>query len=232
MAGPVVMLPYRDDELQREYKNKLQELLSKPRLIDVNAAAENRSTNSSTGAGGRGTSAIAEMIWQQDSSEDLKITPILPTSILEVDAGANFPAIKGITSNSVAVNNAGIYGLGTGFGAGIRAGNTGTGPALKADSLDYYGAQITNSSASRATIIAGNQDADGAEFLAGATGIYEGVERGSTPANPSAGERRLYAKADGWYDLDSAGTEVGPFGTGGGGSGLTHPQVMARVWVL
>jgi hypothetical protein len=46
----------------------------------------------------------------------------------------------------------------------------------------------------------------------------------TTPANPSAGERKLYAKSDGWYDLDSAGTETGPLGAGGGG-GLTQAYV-------
>lgn len=30
----------------------------------------------------------------------------------------------------------------------------------------------------------------------------------STPGNPIAGRRRLYAKTDGWYDLDNAGIEL------------------------
>lgn len=39
-----------------------------------------------------------------------------------------------------------------------------------------------------------------------------GAEQGSTPATPGSGQRKLYAKSDGWYDLDDAGTETGPFG--------------------
>lgn len=52
-----------------------------------------------------------------------------------------------------------------------------------------------------------------------------GVEQVSAPANPSSGERKLYAKSDGWYDLDSTGTETGPLATGapgGGGGGWTQ----------
>lgn len=37
-----------------------------------------------------------------------------------------------------------------------------------------------------------------------------GVEQGSDPATPSSGERKLFAKADGWYDVDDAGTVTGP----------------------
>jgi len=38
------------------------------------------------------------------------------------------------------------------------------------------------------------------------------VEQGSTPATPAAGRRKIYPKADGWYDLDDAGVETGPLG--------------------
>jgi hypothetical protein len=38
------------------------------------------------------------------------------------------------------------------------------------------------------------------------------AEQGSDPTTPSAGERKLYAKSDGWYDEDDAGTVTGPFG--------------------
>lgn len=38
-----------------------------------------------------------------------------------------------------------------------------------------------------------------------------GVEQGSDPATPAAGERKLFAKADGWYEIDDAGTVTGPF---------------------
>jgi len=52
-------------------------------------------------------------------------------------------------------------------------------------------------------------------FIANFSGV-ESVQI-TTPANPAAGRRKLYAKSDGWYGLDSAGVETGPFGTGGGG---------------
>lgn len=35
----------------------------------------------------------------------------------------------------------------------------------------------------------------------------EGAEI-STPSSPDSGYRRLYAKSDGWYDLNSSGTET------------------------
>lgn len=44
-------------------------------------------------------------------------------------------------------------------------------------------------------------------------------DQASTPANPSAGFKRIYAKSDGLYILNSAGVETGPLGTGGGGGG-------------
>lgn len=34
------------------------------------------------------------------------------------------------------------------------------------------------------------------------------VEQAEVPATPAAGHRKIYAKADGWYDLDDAGTET------------------------
>jgi hypothetical protein len=44
------------------------------------------------------------------------------------------------------------------------------------------------------------------------------AEQGSTPANPSAGNRKLYFKTDGkLYKLNSAGTEVEVAGSGGAG---------------
>lgn len=46
-----------------------------------------------------------------------------------------------------------------------------------------------------------------------------GAEQASDPATPAAGNRKFYAKADGWYDIDDAGTVTGPFGIGGGGGG-------------
>jgi hypothetical protein len=45
-----------------------------------------------------------------------------------------------------------------------------------------------------------------------------GAEQGSDPATPAAGQRKLYAKAGGWYDIDDTGAVVGPFGTGSGGA--------------
>ena len=49
-------------------------------------------------------------------------------------------------------------------------------------------------------------------------------EEVTTPANPAAGTRKLYAKTDGWYDLDDAGTETGPLG---GSTGDTLSAVQA-----
>lgn len=47
---------------------------------------------------------------------------------------------------------------------------------------------------------------------------------GSVPATPGTGKRRIYAKTDGFYDVDDAGTEVGPFGaaSGGGPNGISY----------
>ena len=41
----------------------------------------------------------------------------------------------------------------------------------------------------------------------------------AAPGNPSAGLHRIYSKSGGLYYRDSAGTEVGPLGSGGGGGG-------------
>lgn len=49
-----------------------------------------------------------------------------------------------------------------------------------------------------------------------------GAEQGSDPATPSAGQRKLYAKSDGWYDIDDAGAVTGPLGAGSGG-GSSYP---------
>jgi hypothetical protein len=46
-----------------------------------------------------------------------------------------------------------------------------------------------------------------------------GAVQGSNPTTPAAGQRKLYAKADGWYDIDAAGTVTGPLGAGGGTGG-------------
>lgn len=43
-----------------------------------------------------------------------------------------------------------------------------------------------------------------------------GVEQGADPATPAAGTRKLYAKADGWYDEDDTGAVTGPLGAGAG----------------
>lgn len=46
------------------------------------------------------------------------------------------------------------------------------------------------------------------------------ITESATPANPSAGRRKVYFKADGnFYQLNSAGVER-PIGTGGGGGSL------------
>lgn len=40
------------------------------------------------------------------------------------------------------------------------------------------------------------------------------VEQGSTPTTPASGERVLFAKTDGFHDLDSTGAVIGPLGSG------------------
>lgn len=48
-------------------------------------------------------------------------------------------------------------------------------------------------------------------------------EQGSNPASPGSTYERVFAKSDGVYVKNSAGTVTGPFGTGGGGGGgITH----------
>ena len=51
------------------------------------------------------------------------------------------------------------------------------------------------------------------------TDIISATEQGSVPSTPASGSRKLYPKADGFYQLDSTGleTKVGS-GSGGGGS--------------
>lgn len=49
---------------------------------------------------------------------------------------------------------------------------------------------------------------------------YIDLDEGAAPSNPAAGKRRVYAKTDGVYERDDAGTEAGPIGSGGGGSGV------------
>jgi hypothetical protein len=48
---------------------------------------------------------------------------------------------------------------------------------------------------------------------------YIDLDEGAAPATPDAGKRRVYAKTDGVYEKDDAGTEAGPIGSGGGGGG-------------
>ncbi len=56
-------------------------------------------------------------------------------------------------------------------------------------------------------------------------------EQASAPTTPATGFWRVYAKSDGLYIVDDAGTETGPFGTGGGGGSgelvLLDTQVLA-----
>lgn len=61
---------------------------------------------------------------------------------------------------------------------------------------------------------------------------YYAAEQGSTPDNPPSGYRKLYPKSDGWYDLDSGGTETSLGGGGGGAntslSNLNNPTNINR----
>ena len=43
-------------------------------------------------------------------------------------------------------------------------------------------------------------------------------EQATAPTTPASGFWRVYAKSDGLYVVDDAGTETGPFGTGGAGA--------------
>jgi hypothetical protein len=63
--------------------------------------------------------------------------------------------------------------------------------------------------------------ADGTLDIRGLGGLVIDGAEDDAPGPPGAGRRRLYPKADGWYDMDEAGVEVGPFGPGGGGAYLT-----------
>lgn len=54
------------------------------------------------------------------------------------------------------------------------------------------------------------------------------AELASDPANPAAGTRRIYAKADGFYEIDSAGAVVGPLGPLGSGGGGGASIVLTR----
>lgn len=51
-------------------------------------------------------------------------------------------------------------------------------------------------------------------------------ENSSTPTTPDGGYRKLYAKNDGWYDLDSNGTET-QLGSSGSGGGITSGCLVA-----
>lgn len=63
------------------------------------------------------------------------------------------------------------------------------------------------------------------------TGLAESLliaEQAANPATPASGYGRLYAKADGLYFIDDAGTVTGPFGTGGGGAASTSGELLAE----
>jgi hypothetical protein len=51
--------------------------------------------------------------------------------------------------------------------------------------------------------------------------IITSTEQGATPATPAAGKRKLYPKADGFYQLDSTGLET-KVGSGSGSGGATN----------
>ena len=53
------------------------------------------------------------------------------------------------------------------------------------------------------------------------TDIISATEQGSTPATPAGGVRKLYPKADGFYQLDSTGLET-KVGSGSGGGGVVN----------
>lgn len=52
---------------------------------------------------------------------------------------------------------------------------------------------------------------------------FRTLEQASKPAAPSTGTRHLYAKADGWYEQDAAGTEVRLSGAAG-----ANPEVLSN----
>lgn len=51
--------------------------------------------------------------------------------------------------------------------------------------------------------------------------VYIDFDEGSAPATPDAGKRRVYAKTDGVYEKDDAGTEAGPIGSTSGAGDIT-----------
>ncbi len=53
------------------------------------------------------------------------------------------------------------------------------------------------------------------------TDIISATEQVSTPATPASGARKLYSKADGFYQLDSTGLET-KVGSGSGGGGVVN----------
>lgn len=55
------------------------------------------------------------------------------------------------------------------------------------------------------------------------------AELAAKPDTPAAGFWRIYAKADGFYVVDDAGVETGPFGAGGSGASFKGARVRHSV---
>jgi hypothetical protein len=53
-------------------------------------------------------------------------------------------------------------------------------------------------------------------------------EQVSKPSTPASGYSAIYAKTDGLYIIDDAGTETGPFGAGGGGDSVYTAAYASR----
>jgi hypothetical protein len=54
----------------------------------------------------------------------------------------------------------------------------------------------------------------------------------TTPSTPSSDTHKIYAKSDGIYVINSAGTEIGPLGTGGGDENAIHDDESGEIAAL
>lgn len=123
-------------------------------------------------------------------------------------------------------------GSSTNGGANIAGANSNTGTASTGVSGSATGASGAVYGV-LGTVSSSDNSAYGGKFTRTDLGTWADVtEQASDPATPASGKGRYFGKTDGKaYYINDAGT-VYDLTSGGSGSGLTHPEVMARVWVL
>jgi hypothetical protein len=93
--------------------------------------------------------------------------------------------------------------------------NAGTFTSLAATSVTVNGVQVTTNTATQTLT---NKTLTSPVINTPTVDVLNAVQQGSTPANPSAGNTKLYTKTDGYlYTLDSTGVET-QVGTGAGGN--------------